>query len=356
MGKTIIAKKSKKALQPSSIKRGGEVQLDNLFKKAQDKPNTITGQDLENAGSIAEDKRIEIAEMVKELNNNKSLITGLSQSMKDSTEALRGKIKGSIFGIITAEKLKEAFDIQLEEQIKANGPNDILTKTITVVNNNIAITARYLQEILKIQVITIARIIKNTQIETKRAKKVANIAERIKKSNVSINELVDVTLELNDYANDLESSLTQIKGELIDDAKKLALTAKSEAIDVADHHMETITASLSDSIATKIESTRKETQEKAENDLAKAKSDLEKAITESHKTAQKLAHGELEQAVSKITNDIESARKKAEDKATNELESANHSLKKRLMGAYVIGGFNLLFAISMLLLIIFDKI
>ena len=353
MGKTAKTKKPKKVLQPSSIKKAPEAQLENLFKKAQDKPDKVSGKDLEATGDIAEARRSEIDHLLKELDDNKDLIAGLSKSIEDSTNALRGKIKGSAFGIITEGKLKEAFDIQLKEQIKENGPNDILTKTITAVNNNIIITAKYLQEILKIQVITIARIIKNTQIETNRAKKVATIANKLNDSKISIKELVDFALELNDCANDLESSLNQIKDELTTEAKNLALIAKAEAIEVADLHLGTLKTSFYESIDTvknsvsevkidvvqaakditdKVVSSNNDTISEVKANLFDTKNELAKEIV-STKEAVVDIQGHLDKARDEIHSSIGSASEQILNTSNERLRIVKDALSSELQSA-----------------------
>ena len=235
-----MAKNKHKTFTPASIIRPHESALDSISNKVKEK-----GADY---NDIAEASRIlptilsekEIGELFKAIKRGNDSIKGLNDSVKKSNGKVIAAVEGNIFGIITEGKLRDILRKQQEEQIAEDGPLYVVSESIKTVNDNLSTTARILKAILQLQMITIAGVLKNAQVETRRAEKLEMLSQRLLNSDLELKDLLDYSLELDDYVRDTDVKLIDIKSNL-DDVWKEINIIHSSLISVAEEAEQKIT-------------------------------------------------------------------------------------------------------------------
>ncbi len=307
-----------KVLIPSSVSRSHESELESIKNKVGSEG--VTSEDLERAKSIIStilsDK--ELGALVRAIESGNEQIQGLSSAVKASSKAVNERVKGNILGLITDSKLKEILQIQEAEQVKERGPFYLITESIKTVNDNLGHTARIIKAVLQLQLITMVGVLKNAEVETNRAQKLARLSERLQTSDLNLEELLDFSLELDDYASHLDLNLIDVKNEVA------TLNNEVERIHSA---LTTFNDTLKN-LSQKIKDAQGAAETKAAEQLTEAEKRLIGRISDAQVAAETKAAEQLTEAEKRLIGSISDAMVATETKAAEQLTEA----EKRLIG------------------------
>lgn len=281
-----------------------------------------------------------IEDLLSNIQHGTDALNGLDDSLSQSNEELLKKIKGKAFGIITASVLKEVLQEQLKGQIIKKGPYNIISQSIKTVNDNLSATALIIRKILQIQIITIAGVLKNTQVETKRAQRIAALAKKLKSSDVDLKDLFNYAIELDEYTESLQISLSNLENkiaqtkdsahlELVKVQDKLILYISSEKIKALNEAHEAL-LKAHDELNQQIDSSKSEALKRAHDELAKTEEKILQSINSACEKALNKAHEDLSVATDNLQREIDSAKSEAIEQAGNKLDAARQDIHQHI--------------------------
>ena len=262
-----------------------------------------------------------IEDLLSNIQHGTDALNGLDDSLSQSNEELLKKIKGKAFGIITASVLKEVLQEQLKGQIIKKGPYNIISQSIKTVNDNLSATALIIRKILQIQIITIAGVLKNTQVETKRAQRIAALAKKLKSSDVDLKDLFNYAIELDEYTESLQISLSNLEN-------KIAQTKDSAHLELVKVQDKLILYISSEKIKALNEA--HEALLKAHDELAKTEEKILQSINSACEKALNKAHEDLSVATDNLQREIDSAKSEAIEQAGNKLDAARQDIHQHI--------------------------
>ena len=334
-----------KVFIPSSVSRSHESELESIKNKVGSEG--VSSEDLERAKSIISTilSEKELGALVRAIESGNKQIQGLNSAVSSSSKAVNERVEGNIFGLITASRLKEILQIQEKEQVKKGGPYYLISESIKTVNDNLGHTARIIKAVLQLQLITMVGVLKNAEVETNRAQKLARLSERLKTSDLNLEELLDYSLELDDYASHIDLNLNDVRNEVItlnkeverihlalttfnDTLKKLSQKIKDAQVAAETKSAEQLTEAEKRLIGS-ISDARVAAETKAAEQLTEAEKRLIGNISDARVAAETKAAEQLTEAEKRLTSSISDARVAAETKATEQLTE----VEKRLIGS-----------------------
>ena len=339
-----------KVLLPSSVARSHESELESIRKKVNSEG--VSAEDIVRAKSVISkilDEK-ELGALVSSINAGNTRINGLNSAVKSSSKAVLESVEGNILGLITPARLTTVLQAQEREQVKKGGPYYLISESIKTVNDNLGHTARIIKAVLQLQLITMAGVLKNAEVETNRAQKLARLSEKLTTSDLNLEELLDYSLELDDYASSIDLSLGSVKNEvaILKKAVERIDTALSQVKDtqrslskkiddvqagaekkVTKGQLDEATKQLVSSIGT----ARTAAENKAAEQLAEAEKRLTAGISDAQAAAETKAAEQLEEAAKKLTSSISDAQAAAEKKAAEQLDEAEKRLTSSISDA-----------------------
>lgn len=332
-----------KVLLPSSVARSHESELESIRKKVNSEG--VSAEDIVRAKSVISkilDEK-ELGALVSSINAGNTRINGLNSAVKSSSKAVLESVEGNILGLITPARLTTVLQAQEREQVKKGGPYHLISESIKTVNDNLGHTARIIKAVLQLQLITMAGVLKNAEVETNRAQKLARLSEKLTTSDLNLEELLDYSLELDDYASSIDLNLGSVKNEVailkkaaerIDAAlsqvkdTQRSLSKKIDDVQacaekkVTKGQLDEVTKQLVSSIGT----ARTAAETKAAEQLAEAEKRLTAGISDARAAAENKAAEQLAEAEKRLTGSISDARMAVEKKAAEQLAEAAKKL------------------------------
>ena len=340
-----------KVLLPSSVLRSHESELESIKNKVGSEG--VSAEDIERAKSIISTilSKKELGALIDAINSGNTRISGLKSKVKSSSRNVYESVTGNVIGLITPERLKTVLQVQEKEQVKKGGPFDLISESIKTVNDNLGHTARIIKAVLQLQLITMAGVLKNAEVETLRAQKLARLSEKLNSSDLNLEELLDYSLELDDYASNIDLSLGNVKNDVV------SLKKEVERIASALTQLKDTQQNLSQ----KIEEAKVAAETKATNHLAEAEKRLTNSISDAQATAVSKASEQLAAAEKSINEKIQLIQQNALDsiKASSEsieksIEKAvvdNHiSLRRKIVLSYILGSIGVVCSVVILIL------
>ncbi|MBR4228835.1 MAG: hypothetical protein IKR72_06995 [Bacteroidales bacterium] len=280
-----------KVLLPSSVARSHESELESIRKKVNSEG--VSAEDIVRARNIISkilDEK-ELGALISSIKAGNTKINGLNSAVKSSSKAVFDSVEGNILGLITPARLKTVLQAQEREQVKKGGPFYLISESIKTVNDNLGHTARIIKAVLQLQLITMSGVLKNAEVETNRAQKLARLSEKLTTSDLNLEELLDYSLELDDYASSIDLSLGSVKNEVV------ILKKAAERIDAALSQV-------------------KDTQQSLSKKIDDVQAGAEKKVTK----------GQLDEATKQLVSSIGTARTAAETKSAEQLAEAEKRL------------------------------
>ena len=306
-----------KVLLPSSVARSHESELESIEKKANSEG--VSAEDIVRARNIISkilDKK-ELGALISSIKAGNTKINGLNSAVKSSSKAVLESVEGNILGLITPARLTTVLQAQEREQVKKGGPYHLISESIKTVNDNLGHTARIIKAVLQLQLITMAGVLKNAEVETNRAQKLARLSEKLTTSDLNLEELLDYSLELDDYASNIDLSLGSVKNEVV------LLKKAVERIDSALSQVKGEQQSLSQ----KINNVQAIAEKKAtKGQLDEAEKKLMSRISDAKAAMENKAANQLDEAEKRLMSSISDARTAAETKAAEQLAEAEKRL------------------------------